>query len=609
MTRLTLVFIAAPLCTILPLFFVDGHVIASHREWIVAPDGQYTNAGTMNSPFSLARVLSGKSINPGDTIWLRGGSYYGHFISELQGTPQLPVIVGSYPGEWATLVDNRANAPNSPVLWIKGGWAIYRDFEITNVNTQRRTSSLPEGFNRPHGIQVEAPHTKIVNLVIHDVGVAIGLWSPAIDSELYGNIIYNNGWTAPDRGHGHGIYTQNEQGTKVIRDNIIFQQFGWGLHIYPRPGGIIGYDVEGNVSFNNGVPESGGSNSGNLLVDGYPPFHAARILIAGNYTYQSFVSRAGTSLGWLNPTSHEDVTVRDNYFVGGDPVLATQGWKRMIVSNNTLIGGNGLVHIAELKVPASSSSWNNNSYFDITSGSNHPAFMRNGQRLNFAEWERSMADQGSTYTAGRPPHSQVFVIPNRYETGRAHVIVYNWTHSKQISVDVSSILASGAPYELRNVQNYFGPPILRGTYTGLPLNVPVTSLPNVPPTGWNDDPRSAGNEFAAFVLTSKIRALRQGLQNSNSSVGESLKEWGGDYCREKSSECLRIEATGNQLLATAIAETGQPLYRLLPAGPNRYRFEGLDASYYLVFTKNPGRPPSMTVNRGPAGMVVLDKRP
>jgi hypothetical protein len=607
--RLIPVFIATLLCTAPPLFFANGRATASHREWIVAPDGQYTNTGTMDSPFSLARALSGKSINPGDTIWLRGGNYYGHFISELQGAPQLPVRIGSYPGEWATLVDNRPNAPNSPVLWIKGGWAIYRDFEITNINTQRRTSSLPDGFNRPHGIQAEAPHTKIVNLVIHDVGVAIGFWNPAIDSELYGNIIYNNGWVAPDRGHGHGIYTQNEQGTKVIRDNVIFKQFGWGLHIYPRPGGITGYDVEGNVSFNNGVPENGSSNSGNLLVDGYPPFHAARILVAGNYTYQSFASRAGTSLGWLNPTPHEDVMVRDNYFVGGNPVLAARGWKKITVSNNTLIGDNGLVQIAEMKEPVSSASWNHNNYFDTKPVSNDPAFVRDGQRLNFVEWRRSTADEASTYKAVRPARPQVFVVPNRYESGRAHVVVYNWTHAKQVSVDVSSVLTSGMPYELRNVQNYFGQPVLRGTYTGLLLDIPMTRPANVPPVGWSDDPRSTGDDFAVFVLASKFRTFGDRQQRLSSSVGENLKEWVGSYCRENSNECLRVDAIGNQLLATATAEPGQPLYRMLPAGPNRYRFEGLDASYYLVFTTNPRKPPSMILSRGSAGTVVLSKRP
>jgi hypothetical protein len=49
----------------------------------------------------------------------------------------------------------------------------------------------------------------------------VSWWSGDIDSELYGCLVYDNGWTASDRNHGHAIYTQNKEGTKVIADNIL----------------------------------------------------------------------------------------------------------------------------------------------------------------------------------------------------------------------------------------------------------------------------------------------------------------------------------------------------------------------------------------------------
>lgn len=41
------------------------------------------------------------------------------------------------------------------------------------------------------------------------------------NAELYGCVIYNNGWDIAGSGHGHGIYTQNDtSGTIKLLDNI-----------------------------------------------------------------------------------------------------------------------------------------------------------------------------------------------------------------------------------------------------------------------------------------------------------------------------------------------------------------------------------------------------
>ena len=59
------------------------------------------------------------------------------------------------------------------------------------------------------------------------------------------------------------------------------------------------------------------------------------------------------------------------------------------------------------------------------------------------------------------------MIPNRYETGRAHVVVYNWANASSVLVDLSaSGLRSGQAFEVRDAQNFFGPPVYAGTYAG-----------------------------------------------------------------------------------------------------------------------------------------------
>src|SRR2546426_6136509 len=48
--------------------------------------------------------------------------------------------------------------------------------------------------------------------------------------------IYNNGWQQPDFGNGHGIYAKSSAGPVYLRDNIVFNQFGYGIHIYANAG-------------------------------------------------------------------------------------------------------------------------------------------------------------------------------------------------------------------------------------------------------------------------------------------------------------------------------------------------------------------------------------
>ena len=98
--------------------------------------------------------------------------------------------------------------------------------------------------------------------------------------------------------------------------------------------------------------------------------------------------------------------------------------------------------------------------------------------------------------------NQVFVRPNQYETGRGNIVIYNWQQLAAVPVDVSSILRGNDQYEVRNVQDFFGAPVLKGTYQGGTLAIPMNAVtPPVPLGGWPvAAPPPTGPEFNAFVV-------------------------------------------------------------------------------------------------------------
>ena len=73
---------------------------------------------------------------------------------------------------------------------------------------------------------------KFINLVIHDDTQGVSWWAASQDSEMHGCLIYDNGWAGTDRGHGHAIYTQNNEGLKTISDCIFTGGYGYTLHAY-----------------------------------------------------------------------------------------------------------------------------------------------------------------------------------------------------------------------------------------------------------------------------------------------------------------------------------------------------------------------------------------
>jgi hypothetical protein len=477
------------------------------KDWHVAPGGTATATGAASDPLDLAAALDGRRVQPGDTVWLRGGQYRGTFRSSLSGTAAEPIVVRQWPGERAVLVGNTPRGDGA-VLNVFGAWTVYRDFEITIASTDR---SYNARF-RPMGIEVQAPHTKLVNLVVHDTGIAIGLWENAPDSEIYGNIIYNSGTenTSADKRHGHALYSQNKQGTQTFRDNIMFNQFGWGIHVYSNVGPLSGFLIEGNAVFNSGVQNPSGIRYNNLLVLGHGrPYSAQRVTVQNNYTYQSPDQKPGTSFsdanvsfGCQDPGDNRGLVVRDNVFAGGSPAALFCNWLDATVTGNTFVSPYGLIGVLANPAAIKEYRWDTNRYFGDGSEPGRPQFGVN-DRI-FSSWDAwvkgSRLDAHSQYESGRPHGAQVFVRPNAFEPGRASVIVYNWDRSPAVDVDLSAIAPRGTRFTVRDVQDYFGAPLLSGTADGRPVRLPIRAVegkgvldskPGIPATG---------PEFGVFVV-------------------------------------------------------------------------------------------------------------
>jgi hypothetical protein len=435
---------------------------AAPREYYVAPGGTPSAAGTREAPLDLASVLRPNGpAGPGDTILLRGGTYYGPFVSHLTGTPTAPIQVRPFPGERVT-IDGVAQ-PGAAAVTVHGSHTWYRDFEVTNTSRSRDAE-------RGIGVNVFGAGVHLVNLVVHDTGNGFGLWSPAIDAELYGSIIYDVGWQQNGRGSGHSIYVQNETGVKRLVDNVLFNGYSFGIHAYSEQGEIDNLHIEGNVSFNHGVLAPNGDLQANILVGGWRVASAPTLI--ENFTYFNRRDQGrGVDLGyWAGCTG---ALVLRNYIVADTPIRVRR-CHRVAMSDNTFYG------------PVDS-----------------------GVAREFpANTYRPSAAGAST---------DIFVRPNAYERGRATIVVFNWEQLEAVAVDLSSVgLRSHEQFEIRDVQDYFGAPLTRDAYApGTAVEVPMTRTSTAQPIGGPVVPHTT-REFGVFIVQSVDRSSPASISRPSS---------------------------------------------------------------------------------------------
>lgn len=462
-------------------------------EFHVSPSGAPDGDGSASKAWDLRTAFAHPdTVEPGDTIWLHGGDYRGGFESALTGEAGKPIIVRQAPGERARIIFE-PNEGEPPGLYLRGEHARYQGFEVLcegPVRETKITGSWPADIRRG-GVEIRGSHIEAVNLVVHDLSNGFGFWREGEGGEIYGCLIYNNGWTGPDRGHGHGIYSQNERGVKSISECLIFRQFGGGIHVYGSGNSALrGYRLKGVAAFDTGRPDGG-----NLLVGGGAPLDD--IEIAECFTRGK---GGGMQVGYSPDADNKSVIVRDNYLVGG---LRIQYPGQYRIEGNTVIATSSLISMQLLpKHDLSVIKFDRNTFhktekewsaFSVLA----PEGNRNG---DFTVFEGVGFGANSTYSAAAPAENRVFVRPNRHEPGRGHVLVYNWEKAASVEVGLGEMLKSGQKYRIVHAQDFFGESVVEGIFDSKPVAIPMTPRKAVSPIGLESTTETTDLDFGALVV-------------------------------------------------------------------------------------------------------------
>jgi len=267
---------------------------------------------------------------------LRAGTYSMDCTLAFTGTAGNPIIFRAYPGERVIIAGSFA---------LNGSYTHVYDLEFTGRSITDRLST-ETGSPQPSdispyvgGVGVSGEGNKLINCIIHDCNTN-GISSMSdTTTEIYGCLVYYNGWEAPDRGHGHAIYLQSNTKTKLIKDCVVHSNFGLGFHAYTEGGYINNIQAVGVTGYNNGclssvdpanhnVYQYGGNTAINPVIDRCMSYGASGIYLnntdyatlTNNYSSDGIENANYTNLtesGNTAGTVGNVVFVRDNTYKSG----------------------------------------------------------------------------------------------------------------------------------------------------------------------------------------------------------------------------------------------------------------------------------------------------
>src|SRR4030095_14117277 len=222
--------------------------------YYVAPSGSNSNPGTLAAPFATLQKAH-DIANPGDTIYMRGGTYVAAQVDITRnGSSGNYINVFNYSGEVPVLDAVNDNRAGAAVIKVKNAsWWHFKGLEIKNGYASGvylagpASNNIVEFCNIHNNTRVQAS----------GAGIIIEAGS---NNLLLNNDSHHNGVYGTSGGDGIDI---NSPGTgNIVRGNRVWRNNDDGIDLW----GSQHVLVEGNWSWENGKKDdltpSGGNGTG-----------------------------------------------------------------------------------------------------------------------------------------------------------------------------------------------------------------------------------------------------------------------------------------------------------------------------------------------------------
>lgn len=495
-------------------FVADYHVTVDGSDLM-------TSQGTEQDPWSLWRAtyeIQTQYNQPqaGQTVVLHAGNY---MINQTavwsNATPGNHVTYRAAGDGLVTLTGLGAGL----VIHTMGGYIIFRDMIIT-CSLRNRVGLESEGdpYDRNNidgqiGLGTSFPGAKAINCIIHDTaGVGIQASGDGTDTEYYGNIIFNNGFyisNSATPGKAHCMYMSNNAGKRIVDTNIMFNAYGHGYQFYTESvQQLAGLDIFKNTVFNSGAnaKANGIGDMRNFMIGGNAPLKD--IALEDNNSYL-FSGSVGTQIQVGYNNDGDNANVSNNYVAGGGVLISPMRMKNVTIKSNTVVHSTGSSYplmqiIYPENEPVEVYDIDENTYFSDRTGD----VFKTGYVTDYTltEWQALGYEINSQILPRSSLVNVVKLAPNKYESGRAHVTIFNHLELTNVMVDLSSVYSIGDTYYMYDVQDMdsvMGPFTYDGELVSFPMNLTSVKQSQGDPGPGFVVPHTP-IEFGCFVVVKRI---------------------------------------------------------------------------------------------------------
>lgn len=401
---------------------------------------------------SLSFALT--NLKPGQHLILKEGHYSNvNFTVNVSGTPIAPIIISAY---------GKVDIDCLNGVLIKGSDITLEGLELYTDSWTGDRFLTAERFD----FSIEGARTTLKNCIIHDFGNN-GLWSNAPDSRIEGCLFYNTG--RGNKSQGHSLYTQNAEGTIVIKNNIFLAgnfNSQYCLHLYGSGGarGLKGYLLAHNIFF--GV--------GNMI--GSPATKVYEINFNNNLMVKSSLSLGAG--GWATEPLHE-MNADGNRMWDSNFSVKKAGVLNLTNTRATFPSGMANGNITQ--VVAGNIDYNRYRFYGKDPYNRYNVNYVIGYGPNALDIIKNKTpfEAHSTeelYFGSTPPDE---IDVNLYQTDRANVAIANYSMSNNVNVSFPGMdMGSYRAYNAQNPKEWFD-----FDFVGAAVSFPMTGWTINPPIG------------------------------------------------------------------------------------------------------------------------------
>jgi len=300
---------------------LEGRTLLS--AYVVATTGSDSNAGTATAPWKTLQKAANVA-SAGDVITVKSGNYAGFYL-DRSGSASAPI---TFKAESGATITGR-NATTGDGINLEGANYIVIDgFTVDNSAGTISRAGIRSVINN---------HTTLRNNHVYNA-TTWGIYISHSDYALIeSNRSHDNNFGDPNYWNHHGIYVSDSSQYPTVRNNVVYNNGGNGIHFngdasQGGTGMVVGAVVEGNIVYNNGA--NGGSA---INCDGVRDSVFRNNLLYNNHAKGLALYTIDAAAGSTNNTIVNNTIVQAS---GAGPALTLKdGATGVNVVNNILLGG------------------------------------------------------------------------------------------------------------------------------------------------------------------------------------------------------------------------------------------------------------------------------